>query len=92
MCWAKWPKDFKSVDDIILNLRSLVTPKKSIKVKCSIQWEAPVINWWKFNVDDSVLGKPRPTGIGGVLRNDRGIVLAMFSKFSGEINSNEVEL
>ena len=91
-CWAKWPNASKSVDEILLNPSSLVSPKKHSKVKCSFQWEAPATNWWKFNVDASVLGKPGPAGIGRVLRNDRGIVLAMFSKFAGEMDSNKVEL
>lgn len=34
----------------------------------------------KFNVDGATRGKPSSAGIGGVLRDDRGAILCLFSK------------
>lgn len=45
----------------------------------------------KFNVDGTTRGKPGPTSIGGVLRNNKWIVLAMFLRVWRCIESNEVE-
>lgn len=36
--------------------------------------------------------KPGPAGVGGVLRNNQGIVLAIFSKSVGVKESNEAEV
>ena len=33
----------------------------------------------KFNVDGSAYGNPGPAGCGGILRNERGRILALFS-------------
>ena len=46
----------------------------------------------KFNVDGTARGKPGLTGIDGVLRNSEGIVLAVFSKHVGCMESNEGEV
>lgn len=45
-----------------------------------------------FNVDGASRGKPGPAGIGGVLRNNDGIVLALFSKPMGSMESNKADL
>ena len=37
-------------------------------------------------------GKPGPTGAGGVLRNDKGVILSMFSKSVAVRDSNEAEV
>lgn len=45
---------------------------------------------WGWNVNGAVRGKPGPAGIEGVLYNDDGTVLAMFSKHVGAwMESNE---
>lgn len=51
-----------------------------------------MINRLKWNVDGSSLGKPGPSGIGGVLRNHHGHVLGMFSVPVGILDSNFAEL
>eukprot|EP00268_Persea_americana_P036637 TRINITY_DN3614_c1_g1_i6.p1 TRINITY_DN3614_c1_g1~~TRINITY_DN3614_c1_g1_i6.p1 ORF type:complete len:138 (-),score=27.70 TRINITY_DN3614_c1_g1_i6:344-757(-) len=55
-------------------------------------WAPPSKGVLKFNVDGAARGKPGPTGIGGVLCNSEGIVLALFSKHVGCMESNEVEV
>jgi hypothetical protein len=49
-------------------------------------------NRFKWNVDESSIGKPDPSGIGGVLRNHHGILLGIFSLSVGILNSNVAEL
>lgn len=46
----------------------------------------------KFKIDSAVREKPGPTGIGGVLRNDKGVVLCLFSNGVGIGDSNEAEV
>ena len=46
----------------------------------------------KFNVNGSVKGKPGPSRIGGVLRDELGVVKGIFSKAVGVMDSNQVEL
>jgi ribonuclease HI len=51
-----------------------------------------MVNSFKWNVDGSSLGKPGPSGIGGVLRNHHGHLLGMFSVLVGILDSNIAEL
>ncbi|KAK3221278.1 hypothetical protein Dsin_008303 [Dipteronia sinensis] len=46
----------------------------------------------KFNIDGSARCKPGAAGIGGVLRDNMGKVLCLFSLFAGFRDSNEVKL
>ncbi|GMJ08961.1 hypothetical protein HRI_004565300 [Hibiscus trionum] len=46
----------------------------------------------KFNIDGSARGKLGPAGCGGVLRDEMGRVLALFSGPLGVLDSNEAEL
>lgn len=46
----------------------------------------------KFNVDGTARSKLVPAGIGGVLRNDKGNILGMFSKGVVVKDSNKAEL
>ena len=43
-------------------------------------------------MEGATRGKPGPAGIGGVLLNNEGIVLALFSKHVGCIESGEAEV
>ena len=43
----------------------------------------PIVGALKFNVDEEAKGKSGTTGIGGVLRDSGGIVLAWFFKHVG---------
>ncbi|XVE98717.1 hypothetical protein REPUB_Repub03eG0132000 [Reevesia pubescens] len=44
-----------------------------------------------FNVDGLATGTPSPTGIGGILCNEDGVVVMVFSKSVRTVDSNEVE-
>ena len=46
----------------------------------------------KFNVDGFAYGKPGPAGCGGILRNERERILALFSGPLGILDSNIVEV
>lgn len=46
----------------------------------------------KFDIDGEAKGKPGLPGIGGVLPNSYGIVVALFSKCVGSMGSNEAEV
>ena len=46
----------------------------------------------KFNVDGSTYDKPGPAGCGGILRNERERILALFSGPLGILDSNIVEV
>lgn len=47
---------------------------------------------FKLNIDGAARGKLGPECIGGVLWNDRRVVLVMFSKSMGFKNLNEAEI
>ena len=51
-----------------------------------------MINSFKWNVDGYSLGKPGPSGIGGVLQNHHDHLLSMFSVPVGILDSNIAEL
>ena len=63
---------------------------KSLKTITS--WCPPPSGFMKFNVDGSVRGKPGPSGIGGVLRYELGMVKDIFSKAVGAMDSNQAQL
>ncbi|GJR64984.1 reverse transcriptase [Tanacetum coccineum] len=52
------------------------------------QWCPPVVGSFKFNVNGAARGKRGPASIGGVLRNNCGVVLAVFSISVGALDSN----
>ncbi|KAK3218153.1 hypothetical protein Dsin_012123 [Dipteronia sinensis] len=55
-------------------------------------WTTPLLGSLKFNVDGSVRGYPSMAGICGVLRNNNGKVLCIFSKWIGIQDSNTAEI
>lgn len=57
-----------------------------------VSWDAPSPGMLKFNVDGAVRGKLGPAGIGGVLQDDRGVVICMSSKSIGIRDSNVAEV
>lgn len=67
----------------MLNLEGVSSWKPNPKPRLKISWEPPPAKTWKWNVDGSAKGKPGPAGIGGVLRDDKGICLAKFATFVG---------
>ena len=55
-------------------------------------WSPQIINSFKWNMDGSFLGKPGPSGIGGVLQNHHGHLLGIFSLPVGILDSNIAKL
>ncbi|GKD07823.1 reverse transcriptase domain-containing protein [Tanacetum coccineum] len=62
------------------------------KVKRPSQWCPPDDRSLKLNVDSSEKGKPGLVGIDGLLRNIKGVVLALFSAPFSVMDSNVVEV
>ncbi|KAK9283223.1 hypothetical protein L1049_011459 [Liquidambar formosana] len=65
---------------------------KKKKQKRTIIWYPPSPGTLKFNVDGLARGKPGPGGIGGVLRDEHGRILCVFSAPIGSVDSNFAEL
>lgn len=65
--------------------------ESSIKTTLKVKKSKPLIFFLSISTDEIEIerGKPWPEGIGGVLRNSHGVVLAMFSKHVGIIESNK---
>lgn len=58
-----------------------------------VTWKKPMAGRVKINVDGSSLGNPGQVGGGGVIRNDKGMVLAAFAtNFGIAASNNEAEL
>jgi ribonuclease HI len=55
-------------------------------------WSPQIINSFKWNMDGSFLGKPGPSGLGGVLQNHHGHLLGIFSLPVGILDSNIAKL
>ena len=62
------------------------------RTRICTEWNHPLDNCLKFNVDGSAYGKPGPAGCGGILRNERGRILALFSGPLGILESNIAEV
>lgn len=63
-----------------------------LKTPKAVSWVPPRDNELKFNMDGAAGGKPEMADIGRVLCNNCRVVLAMFSKHVGILESNEVEV
>ena len=63
-----------------------VKMKKSTRKK--VDWTPLDSSSPKMNIDDAVRGKLGEGGIGGVLRDNMGRVIALFSKSVGVVDSN----
>lgn len=57
-----------------------------------VSWSPPIAGVMKFNVDSVAIGKPGLSAIGGVLCNDKGVALCMFSKGVETRDSNKAEV
>ncbi|KAK2649624.1 hypothetical protein Ddye_017113 [Dipteronia dyeriana] len=95
MVW--WFKHFgpgskESVDILLLNLTELCMDFSRKKVQRVEAWTPPLDNTLKFNVDGSALDKPDPVGIRGVLRDNNGKIICMFSFYVGVQDSNSVKV
>ncbi|XP_048494804.1 uncharacterized protein LOC125494938 [Beta vulgaris subsp. vulgaris] len=99
LCW--WIKPWKSsfpysVNDVLRNPSCLmwreISPHLRPTLKPSHQWAAPRSSMLKWNVDASFNPNSHRSAIGGVLRNDQGVFVCVFSCPIPpmEINSAEV--
>ncbi|KAL4283634.1 hypothetical protein GQ457_16G022630 [Hibiscus cannabinus] len=61
-------------------------------VRVGVFWVIPASGILKFNVDGSMFGSSRKAGCGGVLRNNKGHILDIFSGPLSCIDSNEAEV
>ena len=57
-----------------------------------VLWYSPPFGVLEFNVDGASRGKPGLAGIGGVLRNCKGKVLIMFSKYVDVCDPDEADV
>ncbi|XVF45253.1 hypothetical protein PTKIN_Ptkin02bG0190300 [Pterospermum kingtungense] len=89
---AKWPEANVSILDFIHCPSGIRIPFNSPKSRPLCVWSKPPVRAVKFNVDGSSIGKPGPTGIGGILRDHDGNELIPFSKSIGVADSNVAEL
>ena len=64
----------------------------SKKKKKVLSWCSPSCGVLKVNVEGAVKGKPGLAGIEGILRNQEGKVLYLFSKHVWIKDSNEAEV
>ncbi|EOY01609.1 Uncharacterized protein TCM_011459 [Theobroma cacao] len=91
MAWwvkCKWPQDNLDTLEIVRFSHLVTILTKREKVKVQVQWKIPPNGWVKFNIDGAAKGCPGPLGIGGVLRNEKGIVKMLFSKTGGWGDAN----
>lgn len=54
-------------------------------------WTQPPEGFMKLNFDGASRGNPGPTGIGGIIRNQAGKIIHIYSKALGEGTNNEIE-
>lgn len=66
--------------------------RKSIQNRRKEIWSTQPLGWSKYNVDGVDRGKPRPTGIGGVLRDANGATSLFYLESVGVRDSNEEQL
>ncbi|XVF71505.1 hypothetical protein PTKIN_Ptkin12aG0043200 [Pterospermum kingtungense] len=89
---AKYPHVCGTLVDLVNNPSKCLPPSKAAIGRTMVCWEKPQPGLLKFNVDGSSLGNPRPSGIGGLLRDHLGRVLISFSKPIGIADSNMAEV
>ena len=66
---------------------------KDLKVdRKTIRWKVPPKGWVKLNFDGANRGNPRISGIGGIIRNDKGEVLKGIASKLGIATNNVIEI
>lgn len=92
---AKWTSSGEEFDSLRVNG---IMHNWEASLLCMFQKESILLYWsppfgqLKFNVDGAAKGKSFPAGVGGTLRNSDGVVLVLFSKHVGCVESNEMEV
>jgi len=81
-----------SSSDLLRSAEGLIRWTNSQTLRTGVMWSPPMTNRFKWNVDGFSIGKPGPSGIGGVLRNHHGILLGIFSLSVEILDSNIAEL
>ncbi|XVE50461.1 hypothetical protein DITRI_Ditri01bG0164000 [Diplodiscus trichospermus] len=89
---AKWPDLCMNLQDIIHYPNNISIPVKLCQSRTTASWIGSPPGVLKFNMDGSVLGKPGPAGIGGILRDHMGLEKIRFSKSVGIEESNMAKL
>ncbi|KAK3188482.1 hypothetical protein Dsin_028043 [Dipteronia sinensis] len=74
------PGSKESLSSLLLNTIDLCKEDRHSKGQKVEAWTPPMSSDIKFDVDGSVLGKPGPTSIGGVLRDGEGKVLSCMGR------------
>ncbi|KAK3220760.1 hypothetical protein Dsin_014730 [Dipteronia sinensis] len=77
---------------LLLNVKEFCVDSMKTKKKRILDWNPPAVNHLKFNVDGSILGKPGPTGVGGLLRDFNEKILCLFSFHLGFLDSNAAKI
>ncbi|KAK3222181.1 hypothetical protein Dsin_009206 [Dipteronia sinensis] len=80
------------ISTMLLNIKESCTDSKPMKRRDANVWIPPIGLGLKFNVDGSAKGNPGSAGIGGVLRDNLGKVLGLFSENVGVLDSISTEL
>ncbi|KAK0571229.1 hypothetical protein LWI29_012821 [Acer saccharum] len=68
---------------ILLNIVECCSEKPTKKIQRIDKWSPPLANSLYFNIDGSVMGSLGPAGIGGVLCDNMGKILFVFSSHAG---------
>lgn len=71
-----WPRSTTIVLVLLKNRMATQTVK--------VSWTKPAANWFKLNTDGSSLGNPWRASGGGLVRNDRGMWIASFTRNIGK--------
>lgn len=100
--WIKgWNDPFSyNASDIVRNptclkwlaLAAKAPPSTSHSIAPPILWQAPPLDWIKWNVDASFDEKLDHDVVGGVLRNDKGLFMALFSSPIPKMEINSAEI
>ncbi|XP_041009412.1 uncharacterized protein LOC121253465 [Juglans microcarpa x Juglans regia] len=73
----------------ILNILVLVPNRKFLKL---VAWQKPAQGWFKLKTNGSSLGNPGSSGVGGIIRNERGHMVYAFNSHIGFGSNNIAEL
>ena len=79
------------MDDLLRNWKEIAFTARCKRTLCPF-WSPPPSGFIKLNFDGSSVRNPGPSGIGGVFRNEEGIVTALFSGPIGEGDSLRAEI